>query len=203
MAKRLVVIDAGHGGADYGAIAGGLNEKDINLFLAGQVKKLAEGQGMQVVMTRTSDVFVSLKQRAMIERQAVKDFPGKTCFVSIHINAAAAGAKARGSSVFFHETSTNGKALAGDLLRKIRDRAGAMPQYNAGVLADEGDGNPDDESFLDHPLYVLKYTHSPAALVEFGFITSEADRQLLTDVKFKQSAALGITEGLMAWFLRN
>jgi N-acetylmuramoyl-L-alanine amidase len=191
------------GGADPGAVDGGLKEKDITLQLVGQVMRLCQGQGIDVVMTRTADIFVTLKNRAVIERNAVKAFPGKACFLSIHVNAGPPGTKARGSSVFYHETSVNGKILAVDVLAKLRSRTEVMPQYNGGVLADEGDGNPDDESFLDHPLYVLKYTQSPAALIELGFITSEEDRALLSNWKFKQAAALGIAEGLMAWFLRT
>lgn len=203
MAKRLVVIDAGHGGVDPGAVDGGMKEKDLTVKLAGQVMYLAKGQGIETVMTRTSDVFVSLKHRTIIEQNAAKNFNGKTAFVSIHINAAAAGATARGQSVFFHETSSNGKALATDILSRLKERASAMPQYNAGVLADEGDGIHNDESFIDHALYVLKRTSSPAALVELGFITNAADRALLSDGKFLHAAALGITDGLLTWFLRN
>ena len=90
--------------------------------------------------------------------------------------------------------------MARSLFEKIHIRTQEMPQYNAGVLADEGDGILNDESFLDHSLYVLRVSSSPAALVELGFITNAGDRQLLADGRFLNRAAVGIVDGLLTWF---
>lgn len=199
--KYLLILDPGHGGADHGAIDGGMHEKVVNLHLADKVRIRAEQQGIGVVLTRTSDVYVSLKKRVMIERHALTTFAGRAAFVSLHVNATVSGSAARGLSVFHHETSIKGKALATSIFGQMHSRTPEMPQYNAGVLADEGDGVLNDESFLDHSLYVLKHSKSPAALVELGFVTSIPDRGLLDDGRFLDRAALGIADGLRAWFL--
>lgn len=196
----LLVIDPGHGGVDPGAVDGGLQEKSIVLRLAGLVNHWALHNDIRTLLTRTSDRFISLKRRTAIERQAVSEHDGPTAFVSLHVNAAASGSSARGVSVFHHELSRRGPDLAAAIFDAVRDRAPEMPQYNAGVLADEADGILNDESFLDHALYVLKHTRSPAALVELGFITNPADRDLLVTPQFLDAAALGIVDGVQRWF---
>jgi N-acetylmuramoyl-L-alanine amidase len=199
--KQLLIIDPGHGGADPGAVDGRMREKDLVLRLAGLVNQWADRNGMATVLTRTSDKFISLKRRVTIERQAVAAHNGAAAFVSLHINAGPTGAIARGVSVFHSEASTLGKSLSRSIFAMIQEQAPQMPQYNAGVLADEEDGILNDESFLDHSLYVLKHTKSPAALVELGFITSAEDRALLSDGQFLDRAALGIVDGVRAWFI--
>lgn len=201
--KYLLIIDPGHGGADPGAVDGRMREKDLVLRLAGLVNQWADRNGMATVLTRTSDKFISLKRRVTIERQAVAAHHGAAAFVSLHINAGPAGAVARGASVFHSEVSTLGKSLSRSILAMIQEQAPQMPQYNAGVLADEEDGILNDESFLDHSLYVLKNTKSPAALVELGFITSAEDRALLSEGQFLDRAALGIVDGVRAWFINR
>ena len=77
-----IVIDAGHGGRDPGAEGNGLQEKDINLDIAKKVQKLLEEAGYKVIMTRTTDTFLELKERSSLANNSNADL-----FVSIHTNA--------------------------------------------------------------------------------------------------------------------
>ena len=106
----IVVLDAGHGGKDYGAIGAITNEKTINLAVARQVRDyLKSTEGVKVVMTRDKDVFLTLQQRADVANKAHGNL-----FVSIHVNSVDKSNKNRssvsGSSVYtlgLHRTAAN------------------------------------------------------------------------------------------------
>lgn len=94
---RIIVIDPGHGGKDPGAVRANLQEKTVNLDIALRLKQLLEAKGHQVVMTRASDVFLSLEARVNKSNQAKPDI-----FISIHANAEAAlWGSAQGGSTFY------------------------------------------------------------------------------------------------------
>lgn len=99
--KVVIVLDPGHGGKDFGATENGANEKDINLAVAKKVAKLVEKnlKDVEVVMTRTSDKYLTLQQRADIANNAHGDL-----FMSIHVNSVDKKNKRRksisGSSVY-------------------------------------------------------------------------------------------------------
>ena len=82
-AKNKITIDAGHGGSDPGASGNGIIEKELTLDMAKRVESLLKKKGIEVVMTRTSDVYPSLKERVQIGVNS-----GSDAFVSIHGNAA-------------------------------------------------------------------------------------------------------------------
>ena len=82
-AKNKITIDAGHGGSDPGASGNGIIEKELTLDMAKRVESLLKEQGIEVVMTRTSDTYPSLKKRVEIGVNS-----GSDAFVSIHGNAA-------------------------------------------------------------------------------------------------------------------
>jgi len=80
---KRVVIDAGHGGKDPGAIGrSGLYEKDVTLDIARRLNTLLRSSGLETVMVRSTDKFVSLEDRVKIANQ-----PGNSLFISIHANA--------------------------------------------------------------------------------------------------------------------
>jgi N-acetylmuramoyl-L-alanine amidase len=192
--KPLIILDPGHGGSDPGALGGSLVEKVLTLGITARVRRWI-GTLAEVTMTRTSDIDRSLSLRCRIEQQAVRYALGmepgrKSAFVSIHINASTSPA-ARGQSVFHFHKSVAGKELSEKILAGLKVRVPEAPVYNAGVIA--------DADFLGYPLAVLRGTKSPAALVEFCFISNEADRALLSDHDVLDRAARGIAEGALAF----
>lgn len=105
-----VVLDPGHGGKDYGAVGAVTNEKSINLDVALEVRRLlAESEGLKVIMTRSDDRFIELRERAAIANRNHGDL-----FVSIHVNSVAKSSKnrasVRGASVYalgLHRSESN------------------------------------------------------------------------------------------------
>jgi len=170
---RVVVLDAGHGGADSGSVFGTRREKDDNLRLALAVQTLLQAQGIRVIMTRSTDTTVSLA-----ERSAISNRNNTNLFVSIHRNASTNTA-ANGVENFVFTSAPDGTVLrAFDVLDEL---AGAGVQNNRGVIR---------ANFA-----VLRNTTAPAMLLEVGFITNVRDNQLF-DQNFNNYAA-AIARGIV------
>lgn len=178
--KPIIVLDAGHGGTDPGAVGNGLLEKDIVLDLSLRVGKLLEARGASIKYTRTSDVFIELNQRAKMANDWKADY-----FLSLHINSAA-NSTASGFESFIY-SEVNGGATAA-YQNTVHRKVAAI--FTAAGVPDRGQkkGN----------LAVLRQTHMPAILLEYGFINSPKDSCLLKDSTFldklAQATAYGIAE---------
>ena len=110
-----ICIDPGHGGKDPGATAQGVNEKDIVLNVSTTLKQMLEKQSMQVIMTRTNDTFVELKERCNIANREKADV-----FVSIHCNSASS-TQAHGFEIFHSIGSTKGNKLSADIKLSVNE----------------------------------------------------------------------------------
>ncbi len=172
MAEKIV-LDAGHGGSNPGAVYQGRRESDDALRLAMAVGKILEANGYDVSYTRTTDVTQSVGQKAAIANEEEADL-----FVSIHRNAAEYPGQYTGVQTLIYDNSGFKKEMAENINRNLE----ALGFRNAGV-----DIRPN--------LVVLNATEMPALLVEAGFIDSEKDNQLF-DSKF-QAMAQGIADGIM------
>ncbi|MFO8034878.1 MAG: N-acetylmuramoyl-L-alanine amidase [Candidatus Bipolaricaulota bacterium] len=177
----VVVVDAGHGGHDPGAVVAGIEEKDVDLALALQVFELAEADPrLEVVLTRTGDYYVDLRERV---RLAEKE--GAALYLSIHANANASP-NLCGVETWVHEDVRPG------------DRSWQLAEdMQAAVVAATGGA---DRGVLRQPLY-LRHTYLPAALVEVGYLTCPQERVLLLDRSYRERIAEGIFEGILE-FLR-
>lgn len=168
-----VVIDPGHGGKDKGAYWGGVRESHLNMKVAKDLEILLKKRGIRTVMTRRSDVFVSLGSRAAIAnryRSAV--------FVSIHFNAHRT-TSIRGAETFYW--GTTGRMIAGAIQRRLAPR---LRTVNRGIRR--------------HGFTVLVKTRCPAVLVECGFISNSRERGRCATRWYQQTAARAIYDGLMA-----
>lgn len=175
-AARLV-IDPGHGGTDPGAVSGGVREKDIVLVFSIALAAELRSRGHTLKLTRESDTFVELADRGRVANEF-----GAQAFVSVHANAAAAGA-AFGAWVIHHATSARGEKLAQRIARR----------HPAKVY-------PDASGWTGgRRLAVLRNTAAPAALIELGFLTNDADRRMLTAPETAKSAAREIADGIEDW----
>ena len=171
-----VMLDAGHGGADPGAVYNGRQEKDDTLALTLAVGEILQNNGIDVLYTRTEDVYESPYQRALKANAAGVDF-----FISIHRNSfprenAVSGVE---SLVF------NKSGIKYEMAKEINEQLETIGFVNLGVQ--------------ERPnLVVLRRTKMPAVLVEVGFINSDTDNQLF-DSNFSdiaQAIANGILETL-------
>ena len=222
--KHRVVIDAGHGGADGGTPAGGLVEKNITLAIALVLRSELEMRGIEVVMTRTTDVLVPWSRRAPLCKADCD------LFVSVHVNALDPGPGYRnigGLETYFFD---HRKQNAPD---RIAQRENASLRYQP-----EGDRIPDDAltailrdleeneymresarlaadvqepAARVHPngsrhvaqgnLLVLRWATRPAILIETGYGTNRRDARFLSSRDGRRSLARGIADGIVQYLL--
>ncbi|ADL13313.1 N-acetylmuramoyl-L-alanine amidase family protein [Acetohalobium arabaticum] len=179
---KTIVIDAGHGGADPGAIgAGGTMEKDVNLDVAKKLASLLKEAGAKIRMTRKEDKYVTLWDRANEANELNCDI-----FVSIHANAHQKK-KASGSETYVYPGSY------GDNLVLAKKVQGSLHEKL---------GTPDRGVRFDK-FYVLENTTMPSILVEIGFLTNSHEERLLASSSFKQKAAEGMYKGIVDFFSRT
>lgn len=184
--NKLIVIDAGHGGKDFGAEAAPkppLKEKNLNLMTAQMLEDYLQQMGYRTLMTRADDYFVSLDKRASFANSV-----GADIFVSVHYNSAPS-LKAEGVEVFYYRSEINkdrtlvSNELADTILKSVINNTKAKSR---GVKH----GN----------LAVLRKTLMPAALVEGGFITNSQELAKLRDPNYLRSIAWGIAQGIQTFF---
>lgn len=168
-----VVIDAGHGGFDRGGVPGQrVPEKEMALDVAQRLAKRLRSAGYRVIMTRDSDVFVSLGQRARIANQ-YRD----AVFVCVHFNSAAREG-ANGIETYYYNSSA--AQLAANIHRHM-----------------VGDTTTENRGIRRRGYYVLRRTSIPGVLVECGFLTNRNEARLILQSSYRQRLADSIAEGVM------
>jgi N-acetylmuramoyl-L-alanine amidase len=174
-----VVIDPGHGGPDPGAVGiGGLRETDVVLDVSLQVAQLLQARGVQVLLTRTSEVDVDLPPRVSLANSS-----GAQAFVSIHANALSmARPDVNGIETFFFEGG------------RSRVLAQALQQQMLAVSP----GSP-DRGARPGRFFVIRRTVMPSSLVEMGFVTGELDGPRLADARHRRNLAVAIASGILQY----
>ncbi|MCM8763082.1 MAG: N-acetylmuramoyl-L-alanine amidase [Candidatus Omnitrophica bacterium] len=216
---RKIVIDAGHGGKDPGAIGRtGLREKDVVLDIARKVARRLEKAGKEVILTRSTDVFVSLERRVEIANRNNADI-----FVSIHANAN----RARSLSGFevyclsnsvddfsralafaennnslnledtsFYNSSSDLKAIVWDMVNTSnRQEAQELARYLCRRISSELGVKTNGTK--GGPFYVLKWTQMPAVLIEVGYLSNPAEEKMLNSGLYRQQIAEHIAAGIL------
>lgn len=176
---RTIIIDAGHGGSDPGAVGNGLREKDINLDIALRAKQQLEAAGFKVVLTRSKDEFLSLQQRSSMANSLNADL-----FISIHVNSATS-ASAQGIETYWYDKyeAQNSQRLATLVQQEIIKQTKAK---NRGV----NKGN----------FHVIRETKMPSVLIETGFISNKQDAQKLKSATYKNQIVKGIVAAVKRYF---
>ncbi len=172
-AFTTVIIDAGHGGKDGGAVWNGLVEKRLCLDVAKRLETALKKRGLRTVMTRSTDTFVELEYRA---RKANRY--SSSVFVSIHFNASRNRAVS-GMETFYR--SSRGRSLASSIQRSLDRRVTGI---NRGIA--------------NRDYKVLRETRMPAALVECGFISNKAESKRCASPAHRQVLADAIAAGIAA-----
>ena len=212
-----VVIDAGHGGNDPGAIGrNGLREKDVNLDIAKRLDTLLRAEGVQTVLTRSTDRFIPLSNRVSIANRS-----GADLFISIHSNAARSRSLS-GFEVYYVAPSVSDSKRAAFTAKhaslNLKDAvfAGSNQDLKA-IVWDMIYTNSRAESIeLSHAVckimdscieanilgvknarfQVLKGIMMPGILIEVGFVSNLNEERLLKTSAYRQKLAQGILEGL-------
>ncbi len=175
MAKRII-LDAGHGGRDSGAVYSGRTEKEDNLALTLAVGEILEDYGFEVFFTRTEDVYQRPFQKASIGNELDGDL-----FVSIHRNSSPSPNQYSGVETLVYAD----RGLPEEVAENINERLEEVGFQDLGVAERPG-------------LIVLNSTQMPAVLVEAGFINSDRDNELF-DKEF-MAIARAIADGIRESF---
>ncbi len=195
-AEYVIVIDAGHGGEDGGAVGqGGFAEKDINLEISKRLAELLELSDVKCVMTRNSDVMLESKKTALSNKKR-SDLTARVetaleyenpIFVSIHQNKFPSS-KYSGLQVFYSKNNVQSKTLA-EIIRK-----------NNVLLLDKF--NKRETKPAGREIFVLDSLEVPAVLVECGFLSNATEEAKLTTPEYQKKLAFMIYVSVME-FLEN
>ena len=186
---QTVILDAGHGGADGGAVSqNNVEEKDLNLTLALLLRDRLQQDGHQIIMTRESDTDTDgqdgfYKRRDLERRVEVAAESDAVLFVSLHMNASTSP-QDKGFQVF-HTKQAASRAAA------IAIRT-AVEQAHITLRMRELKTVPAD-------LYLFKHLPIPSVLVECGFLSNPEDEALLTDPTFMEKMADALAKGISEW----
>lgn len=173
-----IMLDAGHGGKDSGAVGLGLKEKDLTLTIVKKIGKLlGEYEGVKVLYSRTDDRFLELSERADLANKADADF-----FQSIHINATPTGT---GFESFIH-TEASSKSVAYQNV--------IHPEVMKAI------GKVKDRGKKRANFAVVRETNMPAILTENLFIDNPNDNKLLKQDSFLDKIAQGHVNGYVKAF---
>ncbi len=220
----LVVVDAGHGGHDPGAVAGGINEKDINLRAATRLAALLKEAGIEARLTRKDDTYLRLNERTDLANRWNADL-----FVSLHCNALPRGRHARGVEIYLMALPTDKDAMRlalyenrelgknnrieesdakTNLLLRILGEMEQNAKIDQSTRLAESLFNTGRRSGLpmsrvaQAPFFVLRGAAMPAVLVEMGYLTEPEDRRLLNDPAFMDRLLRALVSG-MAEYLKT
>ena len=193
--RKTIILDAGHGGFDGGAVApDGTVEKDINLKIALTLKEFLEQGGYEVIMTRESDVStddvetdkIATRKKSDLKNRLglMKDNP-QAVFVSIHLNKFTTSA-ANGSQVFYGAERKESKVL-GDCIQKSIVRL--LQRENTRV-----------NKQATSSTYLLYNATVPAVLVECGFLSNSAELKRLKDEEYQKKMAFSIFCGITSFY---
>jgi N-acetylmuramoyl-L-alanine amidase len=215
---RTIVIDPGHGGEDPGAMSGkGLKEKDVALDVALELRRLLAAQGLEVVMTRETDIYVPLENRTVIANQKKADL-----FISVHANANR-NKKKRGVATYFlnfsvdpqvnevaaRENATSTKTIGemADTLKRIVQNCKIVESLDAADKIQRNlvkclSGNYDSVVSMGvrgGPFWVLIGGDMPSVLVEISHLSHAQEAERLRSPAYRKKAAQGIYEGVLEY----
>lgn len=192
-----IVIDAGHGGEDGGAVSeSGVLEKDINLSIANDTSALFYLLGFDVTQTRKTDIALdngedTIRKRKvsdMKKRLEIFNSSKENTIISIHQNKFSES-KYHGTQIFYSPNNPKSKQLADSIKYSVK-----------GLL------QPDNErecKKADSGIYLLKNTNNPAVIVECGFISNGEECKNLLDSQYQKQMAYSITAGFLSYYNTN
>ena len=195
--KLTIIIDAGHGGFDGGAVASdGTVEKDINLIIATKLKKMLVLSGYDVIMTRESDLSTDTSESDVISDKKKSDMKNRlklinsnenAIFVSIHLNKFTTSS-AKGAQVFYSPNHLDSKTLGTTLQATIKEKLQTENERCAKQATKD--------------TYLLYNATIPAVIVECGFLSNAAELRLLKTEEHQGRLAFTIFCGITE-FIKN
>ncbi|NUY81990.1 N-acetylmuramoyl-L-alanine amidase [Flavobacterium sp. MAH-1] len=172
--KIHVVIDAGHGGNDFGASFENVTEKDVVAQITNKIKQLNKNENVEIILTRASDEPVTLQQRTEVINASKPDV-----VISLHVTASKDSERSGVGLYIAKENASKQRAM--ELATKMSARIKKNHAFHVSEINEA-------------PFYVLKNSQAPAIIVELGYLTNEGDRHYLTDEKQQLRIARTILE---------
>lgn len=192
--QKTVIVDAGHGGDDGGAIGiDGTVEKDINLDIALKLEKILKFYGFNVIMTRTQDVMTCDDGLDSLRKRKISDIHNRfelmrknpdAIFISVHQNKFEDSSQ-HGTQVFYSGNDERSKELAEAIQTSVTL---TLQRKNGRVVKKSGSG-----------IYLLYHAKIPAVLVECGFISNSDEVKKLKDESYRMKLAILIADGLLKY----
>lgn len=193
--NKKIVLDAGHGGIDPGAVGtGGTEEKVITLAVVQKLDKLLKAAGAEVILTRDSDMdlgsdidgsLLEKKRRDLSRRVEIANGKKSDIFLSIHVNSFPSG-RWSGAQTFSQKGQVESKRLAETIQEELK-----RIMRNTNRVAKLED------------FYTNRKTEMPSATVEIGFISNPQEEKLMTDEAYQEKMAYAIYVGLLKYCSTN
>ena len=176
LSGKTIVIDPGHGGQDRGTTGyRGTDEKDVTLKTAALLSAKLQAAGANIVLTRETDEYVTLRKRVSLGHQVNAD-----AFISLHYDANVNSAITGSTTYYFNDNQLNlATAIHENLMQKI---------------------NLNDRGVQPGNYYVVRENRQEAVLIELGFLTNPSEEQTVTSAQFREQATLGIYNGILQYF---
>lgn len=193
----IVVLDAGHGGEDSGAVANGILEKDINLDITLKVRDMLKASGVTVVTTRDTDRSIYDSSASTVREKKVSDLKNRVAIsnknsnnilVSIHQNKFEQS-KYSGAQIFYSGNDEKSKTLAESMRLSI---TGLLQPDNKRELKEAGSN-----------IYLLKNSKNPSVIVECGFLSNEEEAKNLNSEEYRQKMAFAIYCGILEYIAKQ
>ncbi|MBF6596050.1 MAG: N-acetylmuramoyl-L-alanine amidase, partial [Thermaceae bacterium] len=223
---KIVVLDPGHGGIDSGAV-GFVVEKEATLDVALRVRQILQGEGIQVVMTRSADTQLSTDKRTDLGMRANMANSKRSLFVAIHVNSSPSGAAQGIETYYFGDTidpslraqviqENGGGALGQQLTREAQSVANQINSdligkvnllYSRRLAASIQNSLVDSTGAINRgihsaPFYVIRKARIPAILIEVGFTSNPSEGKKLETSNYRENIAQAIAAGILR-FLNN
>ena len=198
--SKLIIIDAGHGGIDGGAVGyNNVVEKNINLAIAKKLETMLRCCGFEVIMTRSEDEMIGegLPEGSSIREKKVRDIKTRVALINSHPDAVVlsihqnlfSDSKYNGAQMFYSTKNSDSKAIASFLQNRF---ATMLQKGNERVIKPVADN-----------IYLMNHIDNPAVLVECGFISNALEAQNLSDDTYQNKIAFVIFAALCDYFEKD
>ena len=202
LGMKTIMIDAGHGGSDPGAVNGAHKEKVYTLQIAKRLQTQLEKLGFRVIMTRTGDTYPTLQDRAALCKKYKPDL-----YISIHCNSSTN--KTPSGIETYRVVPVGGTETKGSKVKTEKQSANEFDANNSrlafevqkGVVAATGGA---DRGIRHQAIYVIANATCPAILVEVGYLSNDAELKKIASPDYQNKIVSGILAGLAGYgaFLR-
>lgn len=192
--KKTVILDAGHGGVDPGAIGvNGENEKDINLDIVLTLGNMLKASGYNVIYTRTTDTDVAGEATSSVKQLKTKDLKNRlklfgehkdAVVISVHQNKYSAESS-NGAQMFFGKNNPESEILAQHIQLSIKENL--QPKNNRVIKQSTSD------------VYIINNAKNPCVLVECGFLSNNLECKLLSTQEYRNKMAFCIYIGILKY----